>query len=52
MFSAFSSLLTFAELWLKFLKAKVDAIAQPVSLESFADVLELFSKAEEEYLCT
>lgn len=43
--------LTLPELWLKLLDAKVANLIQPVGLESFADVLELFTKAEQEYLC-
>lgn len=38
-------------LWLRILDAKVSSIAEPVTLDAFADILEVFQTAEQEYLC-
>jgi len=41
-----------AGLWTRFLDAKIGSIASsPISLDTFADMLELFGNAEKEYLC-
>lgn len=42
-------LLTIA-LWIKFLDARINALPE-VTLEEFVDLIELFGKAEKEYLC-
>lgn len=38
-------------LWIRVLDAKVSSITEPVTLDTFADVVELFQTAEQEYLC-
>lgn len=50
--STFSQISFLGEvLWRRILDAKIASLAQPVGLDAFVNVLELFQSAQEEYLC-